>query len=213
MLTVKNAELDTVCGITSKLPVNEFPELAFAGRSNVGKSSLINTVLCRKKLARTSAEPGKTRTINYYKVRCGADYQEEDVYFYLVDLPGYGYANVSVSVKEKWGKMIEKYLRTSKQLKAVFLLIDIGHEPSANDAQMYNWVISTGYDPIIICTKLDKINRSQIQKQLKIIREKLGAKKETVMIPFSAETKQGRDEIYKLMDAILTGEDPSKEEE
>lgn len=203
-MVIRSIALETVCGVTSKLPENSLPEIAFAGKSNVGKSSLLNALINRKNLARTSSQPGKTQTINFYNLNNE---------MYLVDLPGYGYANVSVSVKEKWGKMIEKYLRTSKQLKAVFLLIDIRHEPSANDVQMYNWVISTGYDPIIICTKLDKINRSQIQKQLKIIREKLGAKKETVMIPFSAETKQGRDEIYKLMDAILTGEDPSKEEE
>ncbi len=203
-MVIRSIALETVCGVTSKLPENTLPEIAFAGKSNVGKSSLLNALINRKNLARTSSQPGKTQTINFYNLNNE---------MYLVDLPGYGYANVSVSVKEKWGKMIEKYLRTSKQLKAVFLLIDIRHEPSANDVQMYEWVISTGYDPIIICTKLDKINRSQIQKQLKIIREKLGAKKETVMIPFSAETKQGRDEIYKLMDAILTGEDPSKEEE
>ncbi|MCR4961940.1 MAG: ribosome biogenesis GTP-binding protein YihA/YsxC [Lachnospiraceae bacterium] len=203
-MVIRSIALETVCGVTSKLPENTLPEIAFAGKSNVGKSSLLNALINRKNLARTSSQPGKTQTINFYNLNNE---------MYLVDLPGYGYANVSVSVKEKWGKMIEKYLRTSKQLKAVLLLIDIRHEPSANDVQMYNWVISTGYDPIIICTKLDKINRSQTQKQLKIIREKLGAKKETVMIPFSAETKQGRDEIYKLMDAILTGEDPSKEEE
>ena len=203
-MVIRSVALETVCGVTSKLPENTLPEIAFAGKSNVGKSSLLNALINRKNLARTSSQPGKTQTINFYNLNNE---------MYLVDLPGYGYANVSVSVKEKWGKMIEKYLRTSTQLKAVFLLIDIRHEPSANDVQMYNWVISTGYDPIIICTKLDKINRSQIQKQLKIIREKLGAKKETVMIPFSAETKQGRDEIYKLMDEILTGEDPSKEEE
>lgn len=193
-MIIKSIELETVCGITSKLPENTLPEIAFAGKSNVGKSSLINAVINRKSLARTSSQPGKTQTINFYNL---------NKELYLVDLPGYGYANVSVSVKEKWGKMIERYLRSSKQLRAVFLLIDIRHEPSANDVQMYDWVISTGYNPIIICTKLDKINRSQIQKQLKIIREKLGAGKETIMIPFSAETKQGRDEIYKVMDDIL----------
>lgn len=196
-MIIRSIELETVCGITSKLPDNTLPEIAFAGKSNVGKSSLINAVINRKSLARTSSQPGKTQTINFYNL---------NKEMYLVDLPGYGYANVSVSVKEKWGKMIERYLRSSKQLRAVFLLIDIRHEPSANDVQMYNWVMSTGYDPIIICTKLDKINRSQIQKQLKLIREKLGAGKETVMIPFSAETKQGRDDIYKIMDEILTSE-------
>lgn len=193
-MIIRNVALETVCGITSKLPENELPEIAFAGKSNVGKSSLINAVMNRKSLARTSSQPGKTQTINFYNL---------NKELYLVDLPGYGYANVSVSVKQQWGKMIERYLDSSKQLKAVFLLIDIRHEPGGNDVQMYDWILNKGYDPIIICTKLDKINRSQIQKQLKIIREKLGASKETRMIPFSATTKQGRDEIYAIMDEIL----------
>ena len=201
-MVIKSAELETVCGITSKLPDNAFPEIAFAGKSNVGKSSLINALMNRKNLARTSSQPGKTQTINFYNIN-------KEMYF--VDLPGYGYASVSESVKEKWGKMIERYLRSSKKLKAVFLLIDIRHEPSANDVQMYEWVLSTGYSPIIICTKLDKINRSQIQKQLKLIREKLGAGKETVMIPFSAETKQGRDEIYGVIDTVLDSENKGEE--
>lgn len=193
-MVIKNVALETVCGITSKLPENTLPEIAFAGKSNVGKSSLINALINRKSLARTSSQPGKTQTINFYNLN-----QE----MYLVDLPGYGYANVSVSVKEQWGKMIERYLRTSKQLKAVFLLIDIRHEPSANDVQMYEWILDKGYSPIIVCTKLDKINRSQVQKQIKIVREKLGADKNTIMIPFSATTKQGREEIHKIMDDIL----------
>ena len=192
-MVIRSIALETVCGITSKLPENTLPEVAFAGKSNVGKSSLLNALVNRKSLARTSSQPGKTQTINFYNLNNE---------MYLVDLPGYGYANVSVSVKEQWGKMIERYLKTSKQLKAVFLLIDIRHEPSANDVQMYDWVVKMGYDPIIICTKLDKINRSQTQKQLKLIREKLKAKKDTVMIPFSAETKQGRDEIHVIIDKI-----------
>ena len=193
-MIIRSVNLETVCGITSKLPDNTLPEIAFAGKSNVGKSSLINAIMNRKSLARTSSQPGKTQTINFYNLNNE---------MYLVDLPGYGYAQVSVSVKEKWGKMIERYLRSSKKLKAVFLLIDIRHEPSANDVQMYEWIKDNGYDPIIICTKLDKINRSQKDKQLKIIREKLKAGKETKMIAFSAPTKQGRDEIYALMDEIL----------
>lgn len=193
-MVIRSVALETVCGITSKLPDNTLPEIAFAGKSNVGKSSLINAVMNRKSLARTSSQPGKTQTINFYNLNNE---------MYLVDLPGYGYANVSISVKEQWGKMIERYLVNSKQLKAVFLLIDIRHEPSGNDVNMYEWIVDKGYQPIIVCTKLDKINRSQIQKQLKIIREKLGAGKETKMIPFSATTKQGRDEIYALMDELL----------
>lgn len=193
-MVIRSVELETVCGVTSTLPDNLLPELAFAGKSNVGKSSLINSIMHRKNFARTSSQPGKTQTINFYNL---------NKEMYLVDLPGYGYANVSVAVKEKWGKMIEKYLRTSKQLKAVFLLIDIRHKPSANDCQMYDWVVSMGYDPIIICTKLDKINRSQIQKQVKLVRETLGAEKDVTIIPFSAETKQGLDVVYATMEALV----------
>ena len=187
---IKSVELETVCGITSKFPENEKIEIAFAGKSNVGKSSLINALVNRKALARTSAQPGKTQTINFYKVN-------DEVYF--VDLPGYGYAKVSEEVKEKWGKLIERYLNDSQMLKAVFLLVDIRHEPSANDRNMYEWIVYQGYDPIIIATKLDKINRSQIQKHVKMIKTGLGVKKGTVVIPFSATTKQGREEIWELI--------------
>ncbi len=198
-MKIKTAELETVCGITSKLPENTLPEIAFAGKSNVGKSSLINAIMNRKSLARTSSSPGKTQTINFYNL---------NKEMYLVDLPGYGYAQVSQSVREKWGRMIEKYLRTSKQLKAVFLLIDIRHEPSGNDVMMYDWIAANGYDPIIICTKADKISKGATQKNLKIIRDKLKCKKGTVMIPFSALNKQGREEVYNIMDEILrTGEE------
>lgn len=197
-MIIKSVSLETVCGITSKLPDNKYPEIAFAGKSNVGKSSLINTILNRKNLARTSSQPGKTQTINFYNLN------EE---LYLVDLPGYGYAKVSAETKEKWGKMVEKYLVTSKQLKAIFLLIDIRHEPSANDVGMYNWILDKGYEPIIILTKLDKINRSQLQKQVKLIREKLQASKSTVMIPFSAVTKQGKDEIHEIMTSVISSKE------
>lgn len=197
-MIIKSVSLETVCGITSKLPDNKYPEIAFAGKSNVGKSSLINTILNRKNLARTSSQPGKTQTINFYNLN------EE---LYLVDLPGYGYAKVSAETKEKWGKMVERYLVTSKQLKAVFLLIDIRHEPSANDVGMYNWILDKGYEPIIILTKLDKINRSQLQKQVKLIREKLQASKSTVMIPFSAVTKQGKDEIHEIMTSVISSKE------
>ena len=190
----KNVSLETVCGITSKIPDNLYNEVAFAGKSNVGKSSLINALMNRKSLARTSAQPGKTQTINFYNINDA---------MYLVDLPGYGYAKVSESEKEKWGKMIEKYLKTSKKLKAVFLLIDIRHDPSANDRMMYEWMDYQGYAPIIIATKLDKIKRSQVQKNIKAIREGLKVKPGTIIIPFSAETKQGRDEIWELIDSLV----------
>lgn len=193
-MIIKNVSLETVCGITSKLPENLHPEVAFAGKSNVGKSSLINALMNRKSLARTSAQPGKTQTINYYNIN-------DAVYF--VDLPGYGYAQANERVKAQWGKMIEDYLHRSKQLKAVFLLIDIRHAPSENDRIMYGWVKKMGFDPIIIATKLDKINRSQIQKQVKLIRTTLEADKETVIIPFSATSKQGREEIYEIIDRII----------
>ena len=196
-MVIKQVSLETVCGITSKLPDSPHPEVAFAGKSNVGKSSLINALMNRKALARTSAQPGKTQTINYYNVN-------DAVYF--VDLPGYGYAKASEEVKAKWGKMIEDYLHKSKQLKAVFLLIDIRHAPSGNDRIMYDWIVNQGYHPIIIATKLDKINRSQIQKQLKLIKTTLQVEPDTVIIPFSAETKQGREEIYDIIDAIIEQE-------
>ncbi len=196
-MIIKNASLETVCGITSKIPENALPEVAFAGKSNVGKSSLINALVNRKALARTSSQPGKTQTINFYNVN-------QEIYF--VDLPGYGYAKVSVEIKEKWGKMVENYLRRTKQLRQVFLLIDIRHEPSENDRIMYDWIRKNGYQPVIIATKSDKINRSQIQKHVKMVRAGLGAGADTRILPFSAETKQGREEIYQLLDELLAGE-------
>ncbi|HIQ75639.1 MAG TPA: YihA family ribosome biogenesis GTP-binding protein [Candidatus Cottocaccamicrobium excrementipullorum] len=192
-MIIKKAELERVCGITSKLPDNSLPEVAFAGKSNVGKSSMINALMNRKSLARTSSQPGKTQTINFYCIN-------DQLYF--VDLPGYGYAKVSVEEKAKWGKMIERYLRTSKMLKAVFLLIDIRHDPSANDRMMYEWIVHNGYRPVIIATKLDKLKRSQVARQVKAVRQGLGMEKEDVLIPFSAETKQGRDEILDLIEEM-----------
>ncbi|MCD8231225.1 MAG: ribosome biogenesis GTP-binding protein YihA/YsxC [Clostridiales bacterium] len=192
-MVIKNVSLETVCGYTSKLPKNTKPEIAFAGKSNVGKSSLINALMNRKSLAWTSGQPGKTQTINFYNVN-------DEVY--LTDLPGYGFAKVSPQEKEKWGQMIERYLHTSKQLRAVFLLVDIRHDPSANDKQMYDWMVYQGFHPIIIATKLDKIKRSQIAKQVKAIKTGLGVESDTPVIPFSATTKQGRDEIWELIDAI-----------
>lgn len=193
-MIIKNVSLETVCGVTSRLPENKRPEAAFAGKSNVGKSSLINALMNRKSLARTSAQPGKTQTINYYNINDA---------LYFVDLPGYGYARAGESVKARWGKMIEDYLHKSRQLKRVFLLIDIRHAPSENDCIMYDWICRMGYPPVIIATKLDKINRSQIQKQLNLIRTTLKAEEGTVIIPFSAATKQGREEIYGILDGIL----------
>ena len=178
-MIIRSVNLETVCGVTSRLPENDKPEIAFAGKSNVGKSSLINALMNRKAYARTSAQPGKTQTINFYNINDA---------LYYVDLPGYGYAKVSQAEKEKWGRMIENYLKKSRQLRCVFLLVDIRHEPSANDKQMYDWVVHNGYRPVIIATKLDKIKRSQIQKQIKTVRTGLGIGADVTVIPFSAET-------------------------
>ncbi len=193
-MIIKSVNLETVCGVTSRLPENEAPEFAFAGKSNVGKSSLINALMNRKAYARTSSQPGKTQTINFYKINDA---------FYYVDLPGYGYAKVSLEAKEKWGKMIERYLRCSRMLKLVFLLVDIRHDPSANDKSMYDWIVYNGYHPVVIATKLDKINRSQRAKQLKTIRQGLGMGAEDILIPFSAETKEGREEIWELLERTV----------
>lgn len=182
---------------------NLLPEFAFAGKSNVGKSSLINGLLNRKALARTSSQPGKTQTINFYHIN-------DELYF--VDLPGYGYAKVTQEVKAKWGKMIERYLKSSDVLKCVFLLVDIRHEPSENDKTMYEWILYNGFHPVVIATKLDKIKRSQVAKQVKLVRQGLGMEKDGILIPFSAETKQGKDEIWALIESLM-GDAPQPQEE
>jgi GTP-binding protein len=193
-MVIKNVNLEIVIGVTSKIPETTLPEVAFAGKSNVGKSSLINALMRRKSYARISSQPGKTQTINFYNIN--------DI-MYLVDLPGYGYAKVSESVKAKWGKMIEKYLRTSKQLKQVFLLVDIRHDPSANDKMMYDWIVNNGFRPVIVATKLDKIKRSQVKKNIKAIRNGLGLQKDDILIPFSSETKQGLEQLWELVDGYV----------
>lgn len=201
-MVIKNVSLDIVCGVTSKLPVTGRPEVAFAGKSNVGKSSLINGLMNRKSLARTSSEPGKTQTINFYNI---------NEQLYLVDLPGYGYAKVSKAESAKWGPMIERYLHTSEGLKAVFLLIDIRHEPGNNDRMMYDWIVHNGFSPIIIATKLDKIKRSQAAKQVKLIKTALKVLPSTQVIPFSAVSKQGRDEIWEVIEGLTADEPAAKE--
>lgn len=193
-MIIKNVNLETVCGITSVIPKMDKMEIAFAGKSNVGKSSLINALMNRKSYARTSSQPGKTQTINFYNIN--------DM-LYFVDLPGYGYAKVTLAVKEKWGKLIENYLKKSEQLKIIFLLIDIRHEPSENDKNMYNWIVHNGYYPVIVATKLDKINRSQKDKHVKMLRNGLNVAAGTQIIPFSSLTKQGRDEIWELIDHLF----------
>ena len=198
-MNINKAELQTVCGITSKLPVNTLPEFAFAGRSNVGKSSLINALVNRKALARTSSQPGKTQTINFFLLNDA---------LYFVDLPGYGYAKVTKELVAKWGKMIERYLVTSKQLRRIFLLVDIRHEPSENDKTMYAWIVDRGLQPVVIATKLDKINRSQRDRQLAMIRRALGMTPEEILIPCSAETKQGIEDVWKVMEECLSDAQP-----
>lgn len=193
-MIIKSADLETVCGVTSKLPANLLPEFAFAGRSNVGKSSLINKLVNRKALARTSSQPGKTQTINFFLL---------NKEFYFVDLPGYGYAKVSKELQAKWGKMIERYLVNSKQLRVIFLLVDIRHEPSAGDKQMHEWVVAKGFTPVVIATKADKLSRNQVKQQLPMIRKALKMKSSEVLIPWSAETKQGYDEVWQVMEQIL----------
>ena len=202
-MIIKKAELETVCGVTSTFTQNDHPEFAFAGKSNVGQSSLITGLLNRKALARTSSQPGKTQTINFYHIN-------DELYF--VDLPGYGYAKVTQEVKAKWGKMIERYLKSSDVLKCVFLLVDIRHEPSENDKTMYEWILYNGFHPVVIATKLDKIKRSQVAKQVKLVRQGLGMEKDGILIPFSAETKQGKDEIWTLIESLM-GNAPQPQEE
>ena len=242
-MKIKDVELNIVCGYTSALPQTEEIQVAFAGKSNVGKSSLINAVMNRKRLARVGETPGKTRTINFYLVKAmcremdaepaegvsapaeqgtslpveqgtpaeaqksspeaqknGAETEKQ---FYLVDLPGYGYANVPETEKAKWGQMIERYLQKSDMLKTVFLLVDIRHAPGANDRQMYEWIVANGYQPVIVATKADKIKRSQLQKQIRLIRSGLEAAAGTVILPFSALTKSGVEEIRKQIEAVL----------
>ena len=203
-MVIKSVELSLVCGVTSKIPAGTLPEFAFAGRSNVGKSTLINGLMNRKALARVSSQPGKTQTINYYRI---------NEQFHLVDLPGYGYARANVKVKEQWGKMIERYLSTSAQLRAVFLLLDIRHEPTGQDVMMYDWILQAGITPVIIATKSDKIKRSQLQKQMALLRRTLREESHVRpdkdadpirIIPWSGQTKAGREEIYAVLDQLLT---------
>jgi len=189
---VKKVSLETVCGITSKIPANEHPEFAFAGKSNVGKSSLINALINRKAFARTSAQPGKTQTINFYNVN-------DD--FYLVDLPGYGYTRIAESVKADWGKMVERYLKKSSMLIKVFLLVDMRHKPTEDDRLMYDWIVSQGFTPVIIATKSDKLKKNEKPKALKLIRDTFGFPDDGIIIPFSAIDKTGLNDIYSVINS------------
>ena len=189
-MNVNNVELTAVCGNKTQFPDTDLSEIAFVGKSNVGKSSLINCMVNRKALARTSQNPGKTRTINFYNV-------ENIVHF--VDLPGYGYARASKAEIAKWGKIIEEYLLERKQLKSIILLIDIRHEPSNNDKMMYEWLKHYGYKIIVVATKSDKLKRSQINKHMAVIRKSLELNNEDIFIPFSSENKNGRDNLWDII--------------
>ena len=196
-MVIKSAELENVVGVTTKgFPKHELPEIAFAGRSNVGKSSLINVLLNRKSLARTSSTPGKTQTINFYNV---------NKEFYFVDLPGYGYARVKVDFKAQWGPMIERYLNSSASLKNVFLLVDMRRPPTPDDMIMYEWVTKAGFNPVIIATKADKIKRSQFKEALRAVKEAY-PREDIEVIAFSALSKQGREEITAIIDKELNKE-------
>lgn len=193
-MNVNNVELSAVCGRKDQYPNTELPEVAFVGKSNVGKSSLINCMVNRKSLARTSQSPGKTRTINFYNV--------ENI-LHFVDLPGYGYARAAKSEIAKWGKMIEEYLLERPQLKSIILLIDIRHEPSKNDKIMYDWLKHYGYKIIIVLTKSDKLKRSQINKHLSIISKSLELDKEDILLPFSSENRDGRDNLWNIIKSVI----------
>ncbi len=193
-MVIRSLELETVCGITSSLPQHDKIEMAFWGRSNVGKSSLLNTLWNRKSMARTSAQPGKTQTINYYNVN--------DV-CYMVDLPGYGYAKVSRELAEKWRKMIERYLDTSRALRVVFLLIDSRHDPTKQDVEMYRLLYQKGFNPLIIATKTDKLSRNEKKQKLSGIGRVLGAESDTPILPFSALNRDGKEEIWEYIDYFV----------
>lgn len=192
-MIVNNASLAAVGVKEEQYPQTGLPEIAMAGKSNVGKSSLINTLLRRKALARTSSQPGKTQTINFYQV---------ENLFYFVDLPGYGYAKVSKTERERWAKMIDDYLHTRQTLLQVILLVDGRHEPSANDVQMLEWIRSFGYVPTVIATKMDKMGKQQQAKALKLIRQTLHLESGQ-LFPFSALTKDGTEPIWEMLDKLL----------
>ena len=196
-MKIKQVELETVCGVTSTLPHNLLPEVAFAGKSNVGKSTCINAIMQRKSLARTSSQPGKTQTINFSNINSE---------IYLVDLPGYGYAKTSRTESQKWGDMIERYLTESEMLRLIFLLVDIRHDPGEHDKQMFDWIEYIGLQPIVICTKSDKLKKTQVQTHLDAIRAGLGAAEDTIIIPFSGVTKEGLLDIWDFMDQVIENE-------
>lgn len=193
-MKINDIKLDKVVGLNSKIPANMLREYVLVGRSNVGKSSFINAISNRKNYARTSSTPGKTRTINYYLVNNK---------FYLVDLPGYGYAKASIEEQNNWAKFINKYLKESSSIEEIIMIVDIRHNPSDKDIQMFDWIVNaTGFEPIIIATKVDKIKNREIDDKILAIRDVLGASSDCVIIPFSAENKTGVNKILSVLDDI-----------
>lgn len=194
-MIIKTLELKAVAVQPKQYPENNLPEVAFVGRSNVGKSSLINMLLNRKRFARTSSSPGKTQTINFYEINNS---------FRIVDLPGYGYAKISKAEKEKWGRMIEDYLKSRENLVKVFQLVDLRHPPSELDIQMYEWLRFYGLDGVVVATKSDKISSNDKQKNISIIRKVLELKKDDILIAASSVSRQGHDEIWNLIETLIT---------
>lgn len=193
-MQIQNAKFEITAVKPAQYPASNAPEIAFVGRSNVGKSSIINTLLNRKNLARVGATPGKTREINFYNI---------DSKLYFVDLPGYGYANVSKTKKSTWNEIIETYLYSRPQLRMILMLVDIRHTPSDDDRIMYRWLLEREVPHAVIATKLDKISRNQLNARLKDIKDTLELKDGVEIIPFSAESRQGREEIWKLLTQLL----------
>ena len=197
MVKIKKAEYILSAAWKSQWPEESFPEMCLAGRSNVGKSSFINTMLSRNGLAKVSSTPGKTRTLNFFNVNDA---------LYFVDVPGYGYAKISKEIQAKWARMIERYLDTSNALRVVFLLVDIRHEPTAKDVETYQMLFKKGFNPLIIATKADKIKKNVRNKNISIIRKKLGLSQEVPVIPFSSATKEGKDEVWEYIEFFLNSQ-------
>ncbi len=200
-MKIISSDLHAIAVGPKQYPADDLPEIAFAGRSNVGKSSFINTMINRTNLARTSGKPGKTRTINFYIINDK---------FRLVDLPGYGYAQVSKSEKEKWGHIIEEYLSSRENLKEIVLIVDMRHEPTNQDLMMYEWIKSYGFSGLVVATKADKISKANWQKHTSIIRKKLDIKDNDLIIPFSASKKINIDKFWKIFEDRLDKEKTSR---
>lgn len=204
-MIIKKADITALAVKPSQYPEDNMAEIAFAGRSNVGKSSLLNYLTGRKNLARVSGSPGKTRTINFFDISAKAsDPAKEDLSFRIVDLPGYGYAKVSKKVTDDWGSMMETFLTGRKSLKVVVQLVDIRHEPTAQDIQMYEYLKHYGLSGIVVATKADKLKRSQIGKSLSVIRKALDLTEEDIIIPVSALKREGAEKLLSVMEQVIT---------